>query len=193
MPLSPQPPRPLQLPVSETCSSVFTPAAFFVMALVLVGVGLTMFVEKDYRRHAAEHDPEMMLAVIGRDGLGGEMGEAGAGKGGGGGFGEAAGLGAGSGGPLGRGFGLSRSPSAGRLSRRWTGGAPLSGEEGEERRVGDPMAEPLLGGGGKGGAGGGGQGWGGLAAAPPVMATWAAGGGGQPLQQQELASSRKEI
>lgn len=44
-----------QLPVSADCSSVFTPAAAVVCSLVVVGVVLTLFVRKDYRRQAAEH------------------------------------------------------------------------------------------------------------------------------------------
>lgn len=161
---------------------MFTPAAGFVMALVLVGVGLTMFVEKDYKRQAAEHDPEMiLLAMSGGEQLGpGGAQQLGAGSGGD--------AGGGGGKPLGRGFGLSRSPSAGRLlARRFSSQSPEPGER-------DPAAEPLLGVAGARAALGG-QGWGGLSSAPPVAATWGggAGGGGGGGQQQHDAASRKGV
>lgn len=45
----------LQMPVSEKCESIITPASIVVIAIMLVGLSFTMAVQKDYRRQEAEH------------------------------------------------------------------------------------------------------------------------------------------
>ena len=45
----------LALPASATCSTVFTPAAATILTLMVLGLGFTFAVKRDYRRGGCEH------------------------------------------------------------------------------------------------------------------------------------------